>query len=671
MSHANSPKLGNICASDYSFRGGSTEPLYAPLDSSIESIRLVRILPSSSSQLVDCVIVTTTTADSYSCLSYCWGEPSEQLIRLNGCFVAVRENLHDFLQEARRRGISQLLWIDALCIDQSNVAERNHQVKQMAAIYRSARQVIVWLGIDIAYVHGYGDNTSEHDAFVKNLASEQALTTPPLTVVDLQSRWPRGTLFHNDGRLFIYNLHLFYLCQNPYWSRIWILQEFLLARTLTIWWGRDHFPAEGLLYTVSRNYIDCEKVLEECKLDAATEMRFRDLLYLPVPTDQYIVEESLQVLEQVHRFTKFRQVLHSETALPSLCDTIQKLKPPLCTDNRDRVYALLSLASDAAGFDVDYEEDLIHLYLRLLQHNKALNPLQFQDRTTQAISLARCLGVDAEGLCRSIFECPEALQQQWNATFQPQIDDQGIKCEVWALHSPLSYPTRGSVAQAAHTLRSMFTRRSRICSNCLGFANSFDVDEAGIVEFGAPEVWLQMNTASYSPNGRPMIRALQHHNGTFFEADRSPGRIRLAFEENTTSAGARWLLVVKKGELTLGLVLPNCVSRNCALSERAWQRSRDKTLQPVTKWAVTPTPNSSGPKFDREVERTTPSYQDPLAQVMWGVFWIVIIVVIWPPYIIYWVSKECASFAVKWIRRRIPHKRIKVESISWPLGRPS
>jgi hypothetical protein len=44
------------------------------------------------------------------------------------------------------RHADKLLWIDALCIDQENVIERNHQVQQMGEIFSRASNVLAWLG---------------------------------------------------------------------------------------------------------------------------------------------------------------------------------------------------------------------------------------------------------------------------------------------------------------------------------------------------------------------------------------------------------------------------------------------------------------------------------------------------------------------------------------------
>jgi hypothetical protein len=201
---------------------GQVREAYPPLDRSINSIRLLRILPTSTAELIDCEVRTSTTADSYVCLSYCWGGPSVHLVRLNGFHVAVRDNLHEFLQEARRRNTDHWFWIDALCINQINVAERNHQVMQMAAIYRSADEVIVWLGTKIAYlpeVHGSTLGPG-HDGFFARIATlpEQEIPPTPITPQVLRSRWPLGTPLSDNGQLFIDGVEMFWLCNHPYWS---------------------------------------------------------------------------------------------------------------------------------------------------------------------------------------------------------------------------------------------------------------------------------------------------------------------------------------------------------------------------------------------------------------------------------------------------------------------
>jgi hypothetical protein len=149
---------------------------HAPLNHKKSSIRLVQLLPILSADgLVQCKISqhVLPTAESehstgsitesregledhdenaplYMCLSYVWGDPGVlATIIVDGKRFSIRQNLFDFLAIARLTLSYTWLWIDALCIDQSNTLERNHQVLQMGRIYTGAAKVLVWLGKDV------------------------------------------------------------------------------------------------------------------------------------------------------------------------------------------------------------------------------------------------------------------------------------------------------------------------------------------------------------------------------------------------------------------------------------------------------------------------------------------------------------------------------------------
>ena len=123
---------------------------HGPLDHQKSSIRLVTVLPDLSTEgYIQCSMRCTTTHARYTCLSYAWGEPNpKHLLLINGQQFYVQKNLFGFLENTRGQTKYKHVeyWIDALCIDQSNVAERNHQVAQMGMIYSKARYVIAWLG---------------------------------------------------------------------------------------------------------------------------------------------------------------------------------------------------------------------------------------------------------------------------------------------------------------------------------------------------------------------------------------------------------------------------------------------------------------------------------------------------------------------------------------------
>jgi hypothetical protein len=128
---------------------------HQPLDQSEPSIRLVHLLSSlSPSGRIQCAITHATVHARYTCLSYRWGNPQPSYpIMIDGKTFSIGQNLFDFLATTRTKATSDVFtylgpyWIDALCINQSNVVERNHQVRQMGVIYSKAVRVDVWLGL--------------------------------------------------------------------------------------------------------------------------------------------------------------------------------------------------------------------------------------------------------------------------------------------------------------------------------------------------------------------------------------------------------------------------------------------------------------------------------------------------------------------------------------------
>lgn len=84
----------------------------------------------------------------YEALSYVWGSPKgNETILCHGEPLHVTENCLAALRHLRQQRRPRILWVDALCIDQSSLEERNHQVALMGEVYRMARCVLIWLGV--------------------------------------------------------------------------------------------------------------------------------------------------------------------------------------------------------------------------------------------------------------------------------------------------------------------------------------------------------------------------------------------------------------------------------------------------------------------------------------------------------------------------------------------
>lgn len=132
-------------------------PLYRALDPIMGDLRLINIHSSisSASEPLSCDLLnfSATSCPPYTALSYTWSDPfsssstgtQHHSILLNGHPFSVGSNLFSVLHQLRDRGTG-FLWVDAICINQEDVREREIQVPRMKYIYTCAGNVIAWLG---------------------------------------------------------------------------------------------------------------------------------------------------------------------------------------------------------------------------------------------------------------------------------------------------------------------------------------------------------------------------------------------------------------------------------------------------------------------------------------------------------------------------------------------
>lgn len=84
---------------------------------------------------------------TYEALSYTWGDPKDtEPITVNNQTMRVTKNLNIALLALRKENEDRMMWIDALCIDQTNLQGRDEQINRMLAIYQRATRTIAWLG---------------------------------------------------------------------------------------------------------------------------------------------------------------------------------------------------------------------------------------------------------------------------------------------------------------------------------------------------------------------------------------------------------------------------------------------------------------------------------------------------------------------------------------------
>ena len=93
-------------------------------------------------------------APSYEALSYTWGDARNNgIVSVNGLEVSIRSNLHMALLAIREARGSVILWVDALCISQDDLAEKSRQVQMIGRIFRGARQAVSYTHLTLPTIY--------------------------------------------------------------------------------------------------------------------------------------------------------------------------------------------------------------------------------------------------------------------------------------------------------------------------------------------------------------------------------------------------------------------------------------------------------------------------------------------------------------------------------------
>lgn len=226
----------------------SVEYRYSPL-SEQGSIRLLRLMPHQDQEAdIQCTLFEyplqrqTEGIHPYEALSYVWGsEDNQQPVYIhsndtgnNYCNAGpkpgldyhscpsassrrllVTGNLYTALSHLRYKFIERIIWIDAICIDQTNNDEKGQQVQSMAKIYAKAKTVIVWLG-------EAADNSDQALRVIGKAAEEQHTNLPlnkatQQATLMLPAQQPANSTAHKANQQAI-----LMLLQRQWFQRIWV-----------------------------------------------------------------------------------------------------------------------------------------------------------------------------------------------------------------------------------------------------------------------------------------------------------------------------------------------------------------------------------------------------------------------------------------------------------------
>ncbi|KAJ4374357.1 hypothetical protein N0V83_003098 [Neocucurbitaria cava] len=245
------------------------------------------------------------------------------------------------------------LWIDAICIDQSNLEERASQVAMMKDIYSNASGVVIWLGdsdvrLEAALVAIYAISKkfqADTGMAAACIVGPDGLRLDPTSIEHLQSYGLFEILSNTPENIYKLLAHLFAL---PWFRRVWVLQEAFAHSKITVRLGEHKLPWGSVILAAlwasgfTRTYTAMSA--SEHRVERTIDRGYLPELWLGLLHTRPV--RGLSILELVSRARDFE-----------------------ASDPRDKVFALLGLANDvgahesrAAGLRPDYTKTKGEVY---------------------------------------------------------------------------------------------------------------------------------------------------------------------------------------------------------------------------------------------------------------------------------------------------------------------
>ncbi|KAK0717651.1 heterokaryon incompatibility, partial [Lasiosphaeria miniovina] len=165
----------------------------------------------------------------FEAISYTWGsaaQPSFIVVHGNDnkrYRIPVTQNAFSVLQN-RSSTRARLVWIDSICINQHDAAEKTHQVSLMRHIYQRATRVVVWLGGST--IEGAGEEARNAKSMLYEVAFLAWFYQPRVLADRLHARYAHHWVAEPLRSRWRALIALF---ANPYWNRLWVVQEIALA----------------------------------------------------------------------------------------------------------------------------------------------------------------------------------------------------------------------------------------------------------------------------------------------------------------------------------------------------------------------------------------------------------------------------------------------------------
>ncbi|KAF8860397.1 HET-domain-containing protein [Acephala macrosclerotiorum] len=344
---------------------------YTRLRPDREELRLLKLLPGQFSDdiVVEIFHKRFDANPDYEALSYVWGSPNPKQTlfakerSLDGAtrlhhssikdgresstatvkslaMLHITPNLGVALRHLRHRDHTRVLWIDAICINQEDLVERSSEVGKMGSIYGRARQVIVWLGPE-------SENSSLAISLLRTIGHDTDIAEGDGAISVASGSQAEILRYNTDAmRLKVLSwIAIRDLLNREWFTRLWVFQEIGLASKAIMTTGNDELPWKTFKNAIS--WI-------ENQVAALTP-----------------ISEFFEVRDIKKAQSLMHQVFDGNHPTMPLYRLLELTKHSLCSNPRDRVYAILSLAhhSDLTGIVPDYSKATEAVYKDLVLKN--------------------------------------------------------------------------------------------------------------------------------------------------------------------------------------------------------------------------------------------------------------------------------------------------------------
>lgn len=268
--------------------------------------------------------------------------------RRNMKAISVKPNLHAFLTEFRHPTKEVALWVDRVCINQSNTDEKADQVSKMGTIYSTAANVAIWLGP--ADAKGTSNRAMDFIGSMLNQDVEQKLNDEH-TQDEHAKQWS----------------DLLSLMRRRWFSRRWIIQELALAKNAEVRCGSKRVHWHDFSDAVSILELHFDIILKIIKRRRDLEETLGGIKDMKPLGARILVE----VLSNTFQRHANGTIYSPRQGLESLISSLSTFET---SDPRDTIYTLLNLAKETFNLP---SEDKVRKEKRL-KRNEA-NPPPFPD----------------------------------------------------------------------------------------------------------------------------------------------------------------------------------------------------------------------------------------------------------------------------------------------------